>query len=203
LAASMSWTKLLGEKRVAPEPTSKKELDELRTMANSNLKDAHIGAVSAQGRYEFAYNAARLMATTVVRVVAKNGHHYFTFQALQAADPAFAPMALYFDRARDTRTISHTTAHLPSAIRMPRTWSLRSRSLSSMWSVGFLPSIQPWANRNAEQRSMRRGGRQPARLACRSGRRWWTRQDGRVLRCYVNGARDASGNSFILPDVGR
>lgn len=99
---------MLDEKRVVREPTSKKEIDDLRTMAGVHLKDAQVNTVSAQGRYEFAYNAARLMATGVVRasgyrVVAKSGHHYFTFQALQASDPAFKPMAVYFDRARDKR----------------------------------------------------------------------------------------------------
>jgi hypothetical protein len=99
---------LLAEKRVVPEATSKKELDELRRMTDVILKDAHIRTVSAQGRYEFAYNAARLMATAVVRasgyrVVAKTGHHCFTFQALQASDPAFVLIAVYFDRARDNR----------------------------------------------------------------------------------------------------
>jgi hypothetical protein len=104
----MSWTKLLAEKRVSPEPTSKKELDELRAMAAVNLKDAHVVGISAQGRYEFAYNAARLITTVVIRangyrVIAKNGHHYFTFQSLQACDPAFMKIAIYFDTARDTR----------------------------------------------------------------------------------------------------
>jgi hypothetical protein len=104
----MSWTKLLAEKRVAPEPTSKKELDELRAMVAVNLKDAHVVGISAQGRFEFAYNAARLMATIVVRtsgyrVVARTGHHYFTFQALQASDPTFVKIAIYFDGARDKR----------------------------------------------------------------------------------------------------
>lgn len=93
---------------MAPEPTSKKELDELRTMAAVNLNDAHVAGISAQGRYEFAYNAARLVATLVVRasgyrVVAKSGHHYFTFQALKASDPSFAKVAAYFDDVRDTR----------------------------------------------------------------------------------------------------
>ena len=104
----MSWTKLLAERRVAAEPTSKKELDELRAMMAVNLHDAHVTGISAQGRYEFGYNAARLMATIVVRasgyrVIAKNGHHYFTFQALQAASPTFLKVAIYFDSARDMR----------------------------------------------------------------------------------------------------
>jgi len=99
---------LLVDKRVAPEPTSKKELDELRLMAAMHLKDARVRGISGQGRYEFAYNAARLIATIIVRacgyrVIAKGGHHYFTFQALQASDPAFMKMAIYFDNARDTR----------------------------------------------------------------------------------------------------
>ena len=73
-----------------------------------NLKDAHVDGISAQGRYEFAYNAARLMATIAVRasgyrVTAKSGHHYFTFQALQASAPAFLKMAIYFDQAREKR----------------------------------------------------------------------------------------------------
>jgi hypothetical protein len=104
----MSWTKLLAEKRVAREATSKKELDELRAMVAVNLKDAHVSGISAQGRFEFGYNAARLMATVVVRasgyrIIAKTGHHYFTFQALQASDPAFVKTAIYFDKARDMR----------------------------------------------------------------------------------------------------
>lgn len=77
-------------------------------MVAVNLKDAHVPGISAQGVYEFAYNAARLLATIVVRaigyrVIAKNGHHYFTFQALQAADPTFLKAAVYFDSARHTR----------------------------------------------------------------------------------------------------
>jgi len=77
-------------------------------MVAVNLKDAHVAGVSAQGRYEFACNAARLMATIVVRasghrVIAKSGHHYYTFQALQVSDPAFVKMAIYFDAARDMR----------------------------------------------------------------------------------------------------
>ena len=64
--------------------------------------------MSPQGRYEFAYNAARLTATIVVRacgyrVISKGGHHYYTFQALEAADPGFAKLAVYFDTARSKR----------------------------------------------------------------------------------------------------
>jgi hypothetical protein len=104
----MSWTKLLVEKRVAAEPTSKQELDDVRKMAAENLQNASVIGLSAKGKYEFAYNAARLMATVTIRasgyrVIAKSGHHYFTFQALQAVDAAFHKMAIYFDSARNLR----------------------------------------------------------------------------------------------------
>ena len=104
----MSWSKLLADKRVALEPTSKQELDELREMVAINLRDAQVTGLSAQGRYEFAYNAARLLATVVIRasgyrVTARNGHHYYTFQGLEAADSSFARDAANFDAARSKR----------------------------------------------------------------------------------------------------
>ncbi len=77
-------------------------------MMGVNLSDARIDGISSQGRFEFAYNAARLTATLVIRacgyrVISKNGYHYITFQALQAADSTFGTVAIYFDRARDRR----------------------------------------------------------------------------------------------------
>jgi hypothetical protein len=104
----MTWKNLLETKRLAVEPTSKAEFDELRAMVEVNLKDAQVSAVSAQGRYEFAYNAARLLATIVLRasgyrVIAKTGHHFYTFHCLSAADPSFKTMADYFEVAREKR----------------------------------------------------------------------------------------------------
>lgn len=104
----MTWTDLVTAKRVAPESASKQELDELREMVATNLNDSQVRGVSAQGRYEFAYNAARLVTTVLIRacgyrVVSKSGHHYYTFQALEVVDPAFAKMAVYFDSARSKR----------------------------------------------------------------------------------------------------
>jgi hypothetical protein len=48
------------------------------------------------------------MATVLIRVsgyriIAKTGHHYFTFQALAAVDSAFVMISLYFDQARGRR----------------------------------------------------------------------------------------------------
>jgi hypothetical protein len=98
----------VADQRVASAPTSKQELDELRAMVATNLKDAHVADLSAQGRYEFAYNAARLQATIVIRasgyrVISKGGHHFYTFQALAAAGTLFAKAAAVFDSARSKR----------------------------------------------------------------------------------------------------
>src|SRR5882672_1053369 len=105
---STTWAKLLAANRVAREPTSKQELDELREMAELNLQDAGVEGLPGRGRYEFAYNAARLLATLVVRVagyriISKGGHHFYTFAALEVADGTFAKTAAYFDAARSKR----------------------------------------------------------------------------------------------------
>jgi hypothetical protein len=108
LETKVIWSALLADKRVALEPTSKQELDELREMAALNLNDAQVPGLSAQGQYEHAYNSARLIATTVIRacgyrVTSKGGHHYYTFRALEAADLTFAKAAANFDAARSKR----------------------------------------------------------------------------------------------------
>lgn len=104
----MTWKKLLTDRCVAPEPAGKQELDDLRAMISVNLQDARVRNLSSQGRFEFAYNAARLLATMLVRasgfrVTSRAGHHYFTFQALRAVDSCFAKTAVYLDSARDRR----------------------------------------------------------------------------------------------------
>lgn len=73
-----------------------------------NLKDAVVTGLSAQGRFEFAYNAARQTATLATRasgyrVISKGGHHYYTFQALSSVDPQFDPTATFLDQCRSKR----------------------------------------------------------------------------------------------------
>ena len=98
----------MAEQRVTLEPTSKQELDDIRRMIATNLSDANVVGLSTQGRYEFAYNAARLVATIVIRasgyrVPSKAGHHFYTFQSLDAANSAFTMTAAHFDAARRKR----------------------------------------------------------------------------------------------------
>jgi hypothetical protein len=86
----MSWDKLLKERRVALEPTTKDEIDDLRALYKRYLTDANVEALSDDGRFDRAYGAARTLATIVIRAegyrVKGQGAHYSTFRALEAAD---------------------------------------------------------------------------------------------------------------------
>lgn len=101
----MTWSELLANRRVAGEKSSKQEVDELLALVARNLKDASASGLSSDGQYEFAYNAMRTLATIVIRacgyrVKSSAGGHYFTFLALEAADPAFAGQSAMGDAAR-------------------------------------------------------------------------------------------------------
>ena len=106
----MTWKRLLAERRVAEEPSSKDEIDNLRQLARRNLKDAAVDELSDDGRFDCAYSAARTLSSVVVRAsgyrVKQPGAHYTTFLALEAADPiAFQDFAAYFDACRTRRNV--------------------------------------------------------------------------------------------------
>lgn len=98
----------MAEKRVAAETPAKQEIDDLRAIVSRSFSDANAVGLSPDGMFNFSYNAARSLATIVVRasgyrVKSQGGGHYNTFLALEAADPAFAAMAAYFDICRTKR----------------------------------------------------------------------------------------------------
>jgi hypothetical protein len=104
----MTWKKLLAEKRVVREPANKQELGDLRAVVARSFSDAQALNLSSDGKFGFAYNAARTLSTIVVRacgyrVKSQGGGHYNTFLALEAADPGFARLAAYFDTCREKR----------------------------------------------------------------------------------------------------
>ncbi len=103
----MSWANLLRTNRVTSEPTSKTELDNLRSIVARSLKDASVPGLSADARFVFAYDAARTQALIIVRAEGYRprsaGAHYNTFLALEAADSAFASLSAYFDGCRIKR----------------------------------------------------------------------------------------------------
>jgi hypothetical protein len=102
----MSWAKLLG-RYVTAEPTSKAELDNLRSIVTRSLQDAVAPGLSADARFVMAYDAARTLSLFLVRSEGYRpksvGGHYNTFLALQEADPTFAPLSAYFDGCRMKR----------------------------------------------------------------------------------------------------
>ena len=105
----MTWKKLLEDRRVAREAPRKEELARLRAVADRNLADAALDALSTDGRFGQAYEAARALATIVIRasgyrVKPVAGAHNATFLALDAADPKlFARFAVYFNTCRRKR----------------------------------------------------------------------------------------------------
>ena len=102
----MSWAKLLG-RYVTAEPTSKSELDNLRSIVTRSLQDAVAAGLSADARFVMAYDAARTLSLILVRAEGYRpkslGGHYNTFLALQEADPTFATLSNYFDGCRMKR----------------------------------------------------------------------------------------------------
>ena len=103
----MSWAKLLADNRVNRVPPSKAELDNLRTIVTRSLNDVRAAGLSADARFVMAYDAARTLSLIIVRAEGYRprsvGGHYNTFLALDAADPAFAALATYFDGCRMKR----------------------------------------------------------------------------------------------------
>lgn len=102
----MSWAKLLG-RYVTAEPTSKSELDDLRSIVTRSLQDVAASGLSADARFVMAYDAARTLSLILVRSEGYRpktvGGHYNTFLALQEVDPIFASLSTYFDGCRMKR----------------------------------------------------------------------------------------------------
>ena len=103
----MSWANLLAAKQVTALPSSKAELDNLRSIVSRSLKDVVSPGLSADARFTLAYDAARTLSLLIVRAEGYRprtvGGHYNTFVALEAADPAFAALSAYFDGCRMKR----------------------------------------------------------------------------------------------------
>lgn len=106
----MTWAKLLASNNVNPLPTTKAELDSLRSIVARSLSDVAATGLSTDARFIMAYDAARTLSLMIVRACGYRprsvGGHYNTFLALEAADPAFAALSAYFDGCRTKRNVS-------------------------------------------------------------------------------------------------
>jgi len=117
----VTWNELENQRRIVREPTTKFEIDELRALAERNLKDAALPLLSADGRFSMAYNAARTLANIAIRasgyrVKQTGGAHYNTFLALPLAmGSSFDTFADYFDGCRKSRNdLSYGAAYVVS-----------------------------------------------------------------------------------------
>ena len=105
----MSWQELLGKRLAERHRTSKEELNALRAVAERNLRDARVQAVSADSRFAAAYEAALTLATMAIATAGYRikgpGHHRTIFEVLHIAmpGPQTAVDARYFDRCRRLR----------------------------------------------------------------------------------------------------
>ena len=87
----MTWKELLNQGRVERIPGTREEFAQLRAVAERSPADARLKGMSVDGRFGHAYEAARALASMVIRaagyrVRVHGGGHYNTFLALEAAD---------------------------------------------------------------------------------------------------------------------
>ncbi len=103
---TMSWAKLLADKRVKVQATSLAELTQLRAVVTRDTTDAQVPGLSADRRFACLYSAALQLRQMVIaysgyRVSAIAGHHHTSFEALELAiGPGVASYAAYFDICR-------------------------------------------------------------------------------------------------------
>jgi hypothetical protein len=106
----VTWTELLNRRIVTADPTSKGEIDNLRSIVSRSLANVAIAGLATDIRFILAYDAARTLSLMVVRAEGYRpraiGGHYNTFIALEAADPAFAALSAYFNNCRMLRNQS-------------------------------------------------------------------------------------------------
>jgi hypothetical protein len=92
--------------------TSRREVADLLAVAQRDLGDARVNALSLDRRFATAYSAALQLATIVLaasgfRAAAQRGHHVVTWQALpELMGAEVGETAVYFDSCRTLRNRS-------------------------------------------------------------------------------------------------
>ena len=91
---------------------SRREIADLRAVAERDLSDARVTALSLDRRFAIAYSGALQLATIVLaasgfRTAAQRGHHVVTWQALpELMGVSTRETAVYFDSCRALRNRS-------------------------------------------------------------------------------------------------
>ena len=104
----MTWQDLLNAHRVRVHNTSPREIHDLRTVVERDLKDATLGALSPDRRFATAYNAVLQLGKIVIACqgyrVAGPGQHQTTFQTLEIVmGPSVISFSSYFEHCRRKR----------------------------------------------------------------------------------------------------
>jgi hypothetical protein len=115
----MTWAKLLDRRDVQRHTTSKRELENLRSLIERDLADSAVGALSADRRFATAYNAAlqtvnMAIACAGYRVTSKTGHHRVSLECIRLAlGEEAGTYADYFDTCRRKRNaIDYSHSHV-------------------------------------------------------------------------------------------
>ena len=107
----MPLKELLAEGRLRPHRSSRREIRDLLRVADRDLKDAAVKAISIDLRFQTAYQAALQLATIVLassgyRAIGQ-GHHWATFKVLpELLGQEFQEIADYLDQCRGKRNLS-------------------------------------------------------------------------------------------------
>jgi hypothetical protein len=105
----MSYDDLLRDGRIREHPADHDDIVAALTIAQARLGDAGLDGLSNDGRFIFAYDAARSAAEAIIgaagyRPVAGAGHHETVFQFLRVVhDGRWATEAVEFEQARRKR----------------------------------------------------------------------------------------------------
>lgn len=107
----MSLKELLDEGRLEETATSREEIADLLNTASRGLSDAAVEQVSIDGRFNFAYDAALVLATIPLRCAGYRtrgeGHHRTVFDALpDAMGESHRRFSRYLQKCRRIRNLS-------------------------------------------------------------------------------------------------
>jgi len=115
----MTLRQLLDSERLALEPTSRAEIQELLRVSARSMRDAAVSGLSLEGQFNHAYEAVLLLATIPLRCAGYRtrgeSHHFAVFDALpELMGEEMKETARYFQACRRTR--SQATYHRASVV---------------------------------------------------------------------------------------
>jgi len=101
----------LAEGRLKPHRTSPKEVQDLPRVADRDLKDASVAAISLDRRFIITYQAVFQLATILLAAsgfrTAGAGRHWVTFKVLpELLGSEIQNLSDYFDQCRNKRNLS-------------------------------------------------------------------------------------------------